>query len=160
MERQFTMLDQGRRFRFTLRQLMVVVAILALDFARLPARYLLGLITVSALISFLGAARDGPTANSEFSRKRTNVFLFGALAVYAVIDICAAALAMRILGEGGVVVLVMFASLIPACIAVIVIILFLARRSFDGLAVFSFLNLLAVMSWENYFYGMFYGGAI
>jgi hypothetical protein len=48
----------------------------------------------------------------------------------------------------------------PTCVGLFVIGLFLSSRAFDGLAVFSFLNLLAVMSWENYFYGMFYSGAI
>jgi hypothetical protein len=58
MERQFTMLDHGARFRFTVRQMMVFVAILALDFARLPARFLPWLIAATAAVSLLGSSRD------------------------------------------------------------------------------------------------------
>ncbi len=76
------------------------------------------------------------------------------------IDICAAALAIRMFGEGGIVVLVLFATLMPTCFGLFVIGLFLSNRAFDGLAVFLFLNLLAILTWENYFFGVFYSGAI
>jgi hypothetical protein len=82
------------------------------------------------------------------------------LCLFCTLDVCAAALANRMFGEGGIVVLVLFATIMPSFVGLLVIGLFLSNRAFDGLALFSFLNVLAVITWENYFFGVYYSGAV
>ena len=142
-----------------LLQSMAVVLILALDFAMLPPHLLLWLIPITAVISLFGVGRNARVTDSSVMRKNLNIRLLAGLAAYAVINVSAAGLAIRVFGEGGMFVLVFFATWIPACLALAVSILRVSRRTFGSLTVFSFLNAVAIIARANYLFGVAYSSA-
>jgi hypothetical protein len=153
-------IDLAPRFRFNIRESMVVVAILAIDFAFLPPRYSLSVICAASVLTLLEAIPRVPTTTPEPDRRLPSTRLLCTLAIYATINIIAVAIAAFFFRADGDWVWAVFASYIPACFAFIVAFRFITEHIFNRLSVFIVINALANLSYANYMYALIYRSAV
>jgi hypothetical protein len=149
-----------RKYRFTLRQAMLVISLLALDFAWLPLRFTFWVLLSVPTIALFDAFRKDPSGGTQVLRARSNARLLATVAGYALINIIAVPLAVGLFGQIGEWVCSVFATFLPVFFVIVVALFFIYENAFDKLVVFIAIDVLALLAYGSYLFGLMHSSAV